>query len=263
MVVSTEKRKKNKQKLSAVMVMHYVSLLWRGTLFLVLFFFWIMSLMGGGQQIMYQFQQHQGILTVLWILFALEMIFRLVPSKIRSPGCQKQFAANYQKTGNTDIIIPDNHGTVLALFVWILLNGGFGALYLLGIVSADFMLLLCSAYSVCDMICILFFCPFQTWFFKNRCCVTCRIYNWDFAMIFTPLFFVPGWYTWSLLGFAIIVLTRWEITFFLHPERFSENTNAYLSCANCTEKLCRHKKQLRSFWLAADQFTKERLKRLI
>ncbi|MBQ9750293.1 MAG: hypothetical protein IJV87_06925, partial [Clostridia bacterium] len=104
------------------------------------------------------------------------------------------------------------------------------------------------AYGVCDMICILFFCPFQTWFMKNRCCTTCRIYNWDFAMMFTPFIFIPNVYTWSLLGFALALLARWEITVHKHPERFSEKTNACLSCKNCEEKLCHHKQELRGFW---------------
>ena len=89
--------------------------------------------------------------------------------------------------------------------------------------------------------------PFQTWFMKNRCCTTCRIYNWDFAMMFTPLVFIPSLYTYSLLGFALALLIRWEVTYRLHPERFSPATNRYLSCANCKEKLCSHKKQLRGF----------------
>ena len=73
--------------------------------------------------------------------------------------------------------------------------------------------------------CILFFCPFQTWFLKNKCCSTCRIYNWDYAMMFTPLFFVRRPYTWSLLVLSVALLARWEITFFRYPERFSEETN--------------------------------------
>ena len=93
-------------------------------------------------------------------------------------------------------------------------------------------------------ICILFFCPFQTWFMKNKCCGSCRIYNWDYAMMFTPLFFVRENYAWSLLVLSIALLVRWEVTFYLHPERFSENTNEYLMCRNCTERLCAHKKQL-------------------
>ena len=60
-------------------------------------------------------------------------------------------------------------------------------------------------YAVCDRICVLFFCPFQVWIMKNRCCVHCRIYRWDYVMMFTPLLFVPGPYSWSLLGLALIL----------------------------------------------------------
>ena len=249
---------KRKQK-SAVMIAHYVSLGWRSVLCAVLLFLWIGNLVNGGSTITYEFKQHKVLLGILWLLFACEMIARFFPSAIRSPGCQKQFAKNFQKTGNTEIKIEDNHATVLVAFVWIVFNGSFGALYQIGILNSDFMLLLCSLYSVSDMICILFFCPFQTWFFKNRCCVTCRIYNWDFAMMFTPLFFVPGLYTWSLLGMAVVLLIVWEVAFFLHPERFSENTNDFLSCKNCTEKLCRHKKQLTSLHKRNEQFFKKRI----
>ena len=117
-----------------------------------------------------------------------------------------------------------------------------------GYLDDGFMILLCSAYSVCDIICILFFCPFQTWFLKNKCCSTCRIYNWDYAMMFTPLLLVRRSYLWLLLVVSLILLIRWEVTFFRHPERFSENTNAFINCANCNEKLCKHKKQLHTLW---------------
>jgi hypothetical protein len=103
------------------------------------------------------------------------------------------------------------------------------------------------AYGVCDIICILFFCPFQTWFMKNRCCTTCRIYNWDFAMLCTPFLLIPGFYAYSLLAVALLILARWEVTYKLHPERFSERTNESLRCANCTEKLCKHKVQLQHY----------------
>lgn len=97
------------------------------------------------------------------------------------------------------------------------------------------------------MICILFFCPFQTWLMKNKCCTSCRIYNWDFVMMFTPLLFIRSYATWSLFAMAFILFLRWEITLSLHPERFAENTNASLSCGCCEEKLCHHKGQLQSF----------------
>ena len=196
------------------------------------------------------------------MVYAIEMLTRFFPSRLESPGCQKQFRRNYIKTGNTDVQFNDNNATVLVALLWVTLNGIIGALKISGIIDDGVMLLICLFYSVCDIICILFFCPFQSWFFKNRCCAVCRIYNWDYAMMFTPLFFVKSWYTWSLLVMAVILLFRWEITIFRHPERFSENTNAYLSCANCNEKLCSHKKQLKSLWVEIANFTKDRIEHL-
>jgi hypothetical protein len=191
-----------------------------------------------------------------------EMIFRFFPSRFESPGCQKQFARNYIKTGSTEIVIPDNNATILVALTWIIFNGIFGALRMADILDDGIMILLCSAYSICDLICILFFCPFQTWFMKNKCCSVCRIYNWDYAMMFTPLFFVRRDYSWSLLALSIALLVRWEITIFRHPERFSEKTNDYLQCRNCTEKLCVHKKQLKTLWKQIEEYTSERIRRL-
>jgi len=190
----------------------------------------------------------EWIVRAVWVIFAFEMLTRFFPSNIESPGCQKQFAKNYIKTGHTDTQFEDNNAAILVILLWITLNGTLGALKLTGVLNDAIMLLICLFYSVCDMICILFFCPFQSWFLKNKCCASCRIYNWDYAMMFTPLFFVKGIYSWSLLLLSVGLLYRWEITIFKYPERFSEKTNAYLRCKNCNEKLCYHKKQLRSLW---------------
>jgi len=81
-------------------------------------------------------------------------------------------------------------------------------------------------------------------------------------MMFTPLFFVRKTYTWSLLALSVALLFRWEITFYLNPERFSEKTNDYLQCRNCSEKLCAHKKQLKSLWKQVEEYSSERIRRL-
>ena len=254
-------RKRN--PLTAVSALHYLKLMYRSALFVALLVWYILQRTRGGEGIIISLESRPVILLVLCTLYTVEMIFRFFPSRLESPGCQKQFAKNYIKSGNTEITIQDNNGTVLVLLVWIGFNGIFGALYMAGILDDGIMLLISCAYSVCDMICILFFCPFQTWFLKNKCCSTCRIYNWDYAMMFTPLFFVAKPYTWGLLGLSLVLLIRWEITFYRHPERFSERTNDYLRCRNCTEKLCGHKKQLRKLWRQVAAFTAERKKRLL
>jgi hypothetical protein len=63
-------------------------------------------------------------------------------------------------------------------------------------------------------------------------------------MMFTPFFFIPHPYTWSLLGLSLVLLLIWEIMYKLYPERFAKNTNASLACQNCKEKPCRHKKRI-------------------
>ena len=237
-----------KDQHTVVSIMHYVRLLLRSAIFIVLLVLYILNRTRGGEDIEQVIEGRPAILVAIWLVFVVEMALRFFPSKLESPGCQKQFSHNYVKTGKTDIIIEDNNAVFIVALIWISFNLIFGALHTIGIFDDGIMILLCSAYSVCDMICILFFCPFQTWFFKNKCCSTCRIYNWDYAMIFTPLFFVYKPYTWSLLALSIALLARWEITFFRHPERFSENTNGYMGCRNCSERLCLHKKQLNKLW---------------
>ena len=250
------------RKLTLVSTVHYVRLVYRTILFIWLLVDYILYRIHQGVPIAARLEQRPAILIVIWAVFVFEMILRFFPSKIESPGCQKQFSCNYIKSGNTEISISDNNATVLIALIWIVFNGIFGALHMAGTIDDGIMILLCCAYSVCDMICILFFCPFQTWFMKNKCCSVCRIYNWDYAMMFTPLFFVRKDYSWSLLAISVTLLLRWEITFYRHPERFSENTNDYLQCRNCTEKLCAHKKQLKSLWKQIEAYTQERIRML-
>lgn len=241
--------------LTPVSIFHYIKLIYRSLLFLAAFFAYIFGKLD-------EISSRPLIMSVIWVVFVVEMLFRFFPSRLESPGCQKQFARNYIKTGRTDIVMQDNHATVLVALTWIMFNGVIGLLKMSDILDDGFMILLSCAYSICDMICILFFCPFQTWFLKNKCCGTCRIYNWDYAMMFTPLFFVKSAFSWSLLILAVALLLRWEVAVYKYPERFSENTNEYLHCQNCTEKLCTHKKQLKTLWVKAAEFSKERIKKL-
>ena len=251
------------QKPSAIMRLHYVRLVYRSVLFVLLLAGYIAYRLRSGDEIISTLEKQPAILTVTWVVFVCEMITRFFPSRFESPGSQKQFRRNYIKSGNTDIVIQDNNAVVLVALIWIVFNGIIGALRMNDIIDDGIMILLCSAYSVCDLICILFFCPFQSWLMKNKCCGSCRIYNWDYAMMFTPLFFVRWSYAWSLLVLSIALLIRWEITFYRHPERFSENTNEYLRCVNCREKLCTHKKQLKSLWKKIEAYSAEKKRQLM
>jgi hypothetical protein len=232
---------------SKTFLLHYWKLVFRSMLFLAAGITYVYNRIHHTGELFGGFERNSLLLSVIWIIFAVEMVLRFFPSGIESMGCQKQFAKNYRPTGREEVRLQSWKRTAAVFLAWVALNGIFGALYLAGIFDAGIMLLIALAYSVCDMICILFFCPFQTWFMKNKCCGSCRIYNWDYAMMFTPLIFIPHYYTWGLLGVALLLLLVWELAAWLHPERFDEQTNECLSCAHCKEKLCHHKKQLRRF----------------
>ena len=154
-------------------------------------------------------------------------------------GNQKLFAKNYVATDTS--INKDHKSAIIVGLVWLSLNSIFFALYFANIISKEFMLILAMLFAVCDLVCILFFCPFQKWFMKNKCCNTCRIYNWDFAMMFTPLWIVPSFYNYSLVIMSIIVLIIWEVSYHKHFERFHEETNESLKCKNCKEFMCKNK----------------------
>lgn len=228
-------------RLSRISMLHYTKLLFRSILFLVAL---ILYLVVGGDTFL-----TSGLASVpllrgfIWLFFVVEMVLRFFPSSFESMGCQKQFARNYRPTGKTGKL-QTGKAVAAIIAAWTALNGLIGILYWIGILDQGILLLVSLAYSVCDMICILFFCPFQTWFLKNKCCTTCRIYNWDYAMMFTPFVFIRSGYTWSLLGIALALLVYWEIVVRQHPERFLESCNQSLSCSMCQEKLCHHKKQL-------------------
>lgn len=247
-----------RKKISLISGFHYVRLTYRAALLCLLLRWYVTGRLESAAAVTGRFGAQPPILMLTWAVFALEMLLRFFPSPLESPGSQKQFRRNYIKSGETEFTIPDNNATVLTALIWIIGNGVIGSLHMMGVLDDGIMLLLCSAYSVCDMICILFFCPFQTWLLKNKCCGTCRIYNWDYAMMFTPLFFVGGAYARSLLVMSVVLLLRWELTFYLHSERFSEQSNEFLRCRNCREKLCAHKTQLKTHWRAFEEYSRRK-----
>lgn len=237
-----------KQRMSKISIMHFTRFFMRSALLLGALILYIVNRVQGTGKPFGWFGENLFVVGGIWLLFVLEMFFRFILAKFESMGCQKQFKTRYVPKGEG--IVPQKMEwwrTLITAAVWFVLNGIFGLLYYLGIFDEGILILISFAYAVCDMICVLFFCPFQTWIMQNKCCTTCRIYNWDYAMMFTPLVFFPSVWGWSLLGISLLLLLEWEILYRVRPERFTENTNCGLACENCQEKLCSHKPQLRSF----------------
>ena len=139
-------------KLSAVSTLHYIRLVYRSILFLLLLIGYISYRLRGSDAITSRLEKQPVIIVVTWSVFVLEMVLRFFPSRFESPGCQKQFGRNYIKSGETSIIIQDNNATLLIALIWIVLNGFIGALRMRNILDDGILILICSAYSVCDMI---------------------------------------------------------------------------------------------------------------
>ena len=186
-------------------------------------------------------------LTVVWLLLMLSMLFRFFPSRHESLGCQKEFRLRFSPTGTS--VSPEetrkaDRGALWVLLSWAALNGLFYAGYAFGALGKSFMVCLAGFYGVCDIICILFFCPFQAWMMRNRCCTTCRIFNWDYVMICTPLMVLTGPLPRSACLLSIVLLLRWEIAYRRRKERFFESANGALRCSQCQEQLCKYKRAL-------------------
>lgn len=190
-------------------------------------------------------------LNILWFILFGSFALQLSPHSRVSRGCLKQFSQHFDVVENvvdgfflrTKLHRLDLGATRVAI-VWTVLNLFFALLYYRHIFGVPEMLMLTVFYYLCDVICIVFYCPFQKLFMKNKCCVTCRIFAWGTIMTVTPLIFIPHFYSWSLVTLALICTVVWEITYRRHPERFCEETNSFLTCAACTDHLCVVKRAL-------------------
>ncbi len=133
----------------------------------------------------------------------------------------------------------------VAIF-WVVFNVALGLLLeRFQLLNQRVILLWSLFYFVFDMVSVVLWCPLQLVLMRNRCCTTCQIFNWDGIMTVTPLLVAPCVFSFLLVVGAAVVLVRWELAFFRHPERFDERTNALLRCANCRDKLCYLRKPFR------------------
>jgi len=234
--------KDKNDKMDVVVKSHFFRLIYRVFIFAAVLWYYIAARKNGFDLKLDSIDKAPLVILVSAVVFVIEMVFRMIPSKFEPIGNQKIFKKNYIPTGEKEVKIQDNNITVLVGVVWLVVHSIFGLLHTQGILDDTLLFVICCFYSICDYICIFVFCPFRSWFFKNRCCSTCRIYNWDYPFMFTPLLFVKSNYLFVLPVLATIVLIVWEAGFTMHPERFSDNTNERLKCKNCTEKMCRYRK---------------------
>lgn len=184
-------------------------------------------------------------LHLLWGIWVIDMFLQIVPIQNKVPlGSQKLFAnrfrpirekINYEALKN--YIITTTKAAYKVFILWCLLISVIGVLYFTGILSKTGLFMISVIFYVCDLICVLIWCPFRL-MMKTRCCTTCRIFNWDHLMMFSPLVFVGGFYAVSLVVLAFLAWLVWELCIMMYPERFWDKSNLALKCSECTDKLC-------------------------
>lgn len=184
-------------------------------------------------------------LHLLWAIWVVDMFLQIVPIKNKVPvGSQKLFANHFRPIRDKinhealrSYIVATTKAAYKVFILWCLLIAGIGLLYYWRIIDKIALFMISVLFYVCDLICVLIWCPFRL-IMKNRCCTTCRIFNWDHLMMFSPLIFTNGFFTSSLLIMSVIAWLVWELCVMMYPERFWDHSNAALQCAECTDKLC-------------------------
>ncbi len=255
------------KNMSKMRLNYFLRLLARIAVLLISFVVWLWKPETFDLILGFNFFKKLSPLHLLWAIWVFDMILQLFPLKAQMSialGSKKLFGGYFKPsdllrpaTLTQDVlkpaiepivervnlpalkkyIISTGKSALLVVVLWVALIAAIATLYFLGFIDHRVMFLLTCVFYVCDLICVLIWCPFRL-ILKNRCCTTCRIFNWDHIMMFSPLLFVPGFFTWSLSLLAIAAVALWEIMICLYPERFWEMTNDALKCSNCTDKLC-------------------------
>ena len=186
-----------------------------------------------------------SVFHIIWVVWFIDMFLQIIPIENKvALGSQKLFANRFRPIRDKinynalkKYITSTTKAAYKVFVIWGLLIAGIGALFCNKIIGNKELFLISVFFYVCDLICVLIWCPFRL-IMKNKCCTTCRIFNWDHIMMFLPLVFTCGFYGLSLVVGAFLAWFVWELFIMIYPERFWEMTNEALKCSECTDKLC-------------------------
>ncbi len=235
----------NRQPASSVRKAYFARLIGRCLLFCACICLWIWNPKTFDVLYGMKFFEKLSFIHFMWIIWMIDMICQLAPigSKI-SLGSHKLFIQKFKPIRDKinykalrEYMISTTRAAYKVMLLWLGLAAVIAWLYFTKVINRTAMFMITAAFSICDLICVLIWCPFRL-LMKTRCCTTCRIFNWDHLMMFTPMFFVKGFYSWSLAFVALLVFVIWELFTLMYPERFWEHSNDALKCVNCTDKLC-------------------------
>lgn len=145
-----------------IIVVHYAKLAIRIVAFILLLVLYINK---GNAFIMSNLKEKYYILIFIWLLIFIEIGIRAVNLGLESMGCQKIFNKNYLKEeleiDDRTIIKPRKYSPFIIAGICLGLNAIYAPLYFNGIIDNSILMLISLFYSICDVICVLFYCPFQ------------------------------------------------------------------------------------------------------
>ena len=116
-------------------------------------------------------------LHILWVVFMIMMVTHLFPKEpftmalLKSEKEKYVPVENYSKLELLEFIQDQNIKAWKVMLVWLIGTGIVGIIYSFDWIGKAELILLSMFYFLCDYICILFYCPFQSLIMKNKCCV--------------------------------------------------------------------------------------------
>lgn len=186
---------------------------------------------------------------VLWAIIMLGMIQVIFPVFNNYVSCGKLFAKHFRApkvqvslSQSAKAFTQNAKGAVKSAAAWLFILASIGWLYNLGYIDKVGLILIAIFFYWSDQFCVNVWCPFRAWLIGNKCCNTCRIYNWGQFMMVSPLIFIKSFWSLSLVVMSLLILIQWEWQNFRHPERFTEQTNELLKCSSCLKAECQYMK---------------------
>lgn len=178
---------------------------------------------------------------LFWFILMLELIAAFIPKLNTYIACGKVFRIYYKHADHSAEMLKidrrkANMRALIVALIWIIILVTIGVLKSNNFIDDKFIIFISLFFFLSDQICINIWCPFKVFILKNKCCSTCRIFNWGHIMMFSPLFFILSFWTLSLAALSLAIFIYWEVVCFLHPERFSEISNIALRCDSCNTK---------------------------
>ena len=181
---------------------------------------------------------------LLWLLTVLILVKRFIPHLNTKITLGKIYGRNYAQAGEdhsakqrrlTDYVKKMNFGAIRSAVYWTALILVMGFWFAAGLLNTMRLLVIVMFFIFMDQFCITVWCPFKA-IIRHKCCNTCRINNWGYLMAFSPMIFIPSFWTYSILFLSVAAIVQWEYLYHRHPERFYELYNANLMCKNCAKK---------------------------